>query len=171
MPGPKLRFRAPIAIRGVNPYVPVSALRAAELKPGWRRPMPVRIQVNGKPDDPWRVNMMPTGDGGFFLYLQGQVRKDSGAGVGDEVEVTVEFDEDYRGGPAALPDWFGEALGANPAAREAWDRLTPSRRKEIVRYLSSLKSPEARRRNLERALGVLSGDEARFMARSWKDGA
>ena len=74
----KLRFRAPIEIRGINPYVLVSAERAAKLKPDWRKPMPVRIQVNGKPDIPWRINMMPAGDGSFFLYLHGQVRKDFG---------------------------------------------------------------------------------------------
>ena len=41
----KLRFRAAIDIRGINPYVLVSAERAGKLKPDWRKPMPVRIQV------------------------------------------------------------------------------------------------------------------------------
>ena len=79
----KLRFRAAIDIRGINPYVLVSAERAGKLKPDWRKPMPVRIQINGKPDVPWRINMMPTGDGSFFLYLHAQVRNASGTAVGD----------------------------------------------------------------------------------------
>jgi hypothetical protein len=33
MPNRKLRFRAPIEIRGINPFVLVSAERAAKLKP------------------------------------------------------------------------------------------------------------------------------------------
>lgn len=130
--------------------------------------MPVRIQVNGKPDVPWRINLMPAGDGSFFLYLHAHVRKDSGTIVGDLVSVTVEFDRDYRGGPAEpIPSWFGDALQRTPAARRGWDGLPPSRQKEIVRYFGRLKSLEARQRNLQRALHVLAGGKARFMARAW----
>jgi hypothetical protein len=99
MPSPRLRFRTPIEINKINPYVRVGAELAARLKPNWRRPMPVRIQVNGKPDIPWRINLMPVGDGSFFLYLHGQVRKESGTSVGDVVSLTIEFDGDYKGGP------------------------------------------------------------------------
>jgi hypothetical protein len=70
-----LRFRAQIEINKINPYVLVDARRAARLQKNWRKPMPVCIQVNGKPDQPWRINMMPIGDGSFYLYLHGTVRK------------------------------------------------------------------------------------------------
>ena len=163
-----LRFRAKIEIRGINPYVLISAEQAQRLKPGWRKPMPVRVQIDGKPDEPWRINMMPVGDGSFFLYLHGEVRKDSGTAVGDVVDVALAFDEDYRGGPAdPMPAVFAEALQRNPLARSGWDGLPPSRQKEILRYLGQLKSSEARKRNVERAIHVLAGGEARFMARSW----
>ena len=163
-----LRFRAKIEIRGINPYVLVSAGQAARLKPDWRKPMPVRIQINGKPDRPWPINMMPTGDGSFFLYLHGEVRKASGTGVGDVVDVAVAFDGDYRGGPAnPMPASFAEGLRLSPPAQNGWDSLPPSRQKEILRYLAQLKSPEAEKRNVARALHVLAGGEARFMGRSW----
>jgi len=43
------------------------------LKSDWHRPMPVRVQVNGKARYPrWRINLMPVGDGDFFLYLLGR---------------------------------------------------------------------------------------------------
>jgi Bacteriocin-protection, YdeI or OmpD-Associated/Domain of unknown function (DUF1905) len=168
MPGLRLRFRAPIEINGINPYVLVSAERAVRLRKNWRRPMPVRIQVNGKPDIPWRTNLMPVGDGSFFLYLHGQVRKESGSSVGDVASVTIEFDDDYQGGPAdPMPPWFGDELQRNRAAQRGWDGLPPSRQKEILRYLSRLKSPEAQQRNVQRALHVLAGGKARFMARAW----
>ena len=166
-----LRFRAPIEIKGINPYVLVSTERAARLKRHWRKPMPVRIQINGKPDVPWRINMMPVGDGSFFLYLQGQVRKASGTGVGDVVGVTIAFDGDYRGGPLdPMPRWLGDALRRNSAAKKGWDKLPASRQKEIIRYLVRLKSSEAQQRNTQRALHVLAGGQARFMGRAWKDG-
>jgi hypothetical protein len=163
-----LEFRGRIEIRGINPYVLVSAGQAQRLKPDWRRPMPVRVQIDSKPDEPWRINMMPAGDGSFFLYLHGEVRKASGTGVGDVVDVTVAFDEDYRGGPAdPMPGLFAEALERIPPAQAGWDRIPPSRQKEILRYLARLKSTEAQKRNVEQAVHVLAGGKARFMGRSW----
>ena len=168
MPSRRLRFRAPIKLNKINPYVDVSAAQAARLRPHWRKPMPVRIQIDGKPDVPWRINLMPVGDGSFFLYLHGAVRKASGTRVGDVVAVTLAFDDAYTGGPLEpMPPWFEAALRRNRAARRGWDELPPSRQKEIVRYLARLKSPAAQQRNLERALHVLAGGKARFLARSW----
>jgi hypothetical protein len=168
MPAARLRFRAPIEINKINPYVLVRADQVARLKSNWRRPMPVRVQVNGKPELPWRINLMPVGDGNFFLYLHGQVRKASGTSVGDVVRLTVEFDHEYKGGPAdPMPSWFGNELNRNPDAQKGWDNLPPSRQKEILRYFARLKSPQARQRNAQRALHVLAGGKARFMARSW----
>lgn len=167
---PTLRFKALIQIHGINPYVLVSAKRAAELKPGWCKPMPVLVRINGKPDDAWPINMMPVGNGSFRLYLQGEVRKASRTKVGDRVEVEVQFNAKYKGGPQPLPAWFKSALAKDPVAKGNWDALTPSRRKEVVRYLAALKSAEARERNLARALTALSGEPTRFMARSWSGG-
>lgn len=164
----KLKFRGVIEINGINPYVLVSAGRAARVRAGWRRPMPVRVRVDGQPKEAWRINMMPRGDGSFYLYLHGEVREASGTKVGDVVTVEVEFDEEYRGGPAhAMPEWFRKALEGNGRAKVAWEGLIPSRQKEILRYFAGLKSAEAKERNLKRAMDVLSGGEGRFMGRSW----
>jgi hypothetical protein len=168
---PPVRFQATIEVFNGNPYVPVSAARAARLQSGWRRPMPVLVQLDGKPVPPWRINLMPVGDGSFYLYLHGDVRKAAGRDVGDRVTVAVEFDAAYVNGPMhPMPAWFREPLEANPAARRNWDALIPSRQKEILRYFSWLKSEAAKQRNLEKALHVLAGGEGRFMARAWKDG-
>lgn len=161
-------FKAKIELRGINPYVLVSAARAARIKAGWKRPMPVLVQVNGQPDPAWRVNMMPAGDGSFYLYLDGVVRKASNTGVGDTAEVSVVFDTAYSGGPQheMLPE-FAARLDGNPAAKARWDGLTPSLRKEILRYLANLKSDATRQRNVERAIAVLGGAQERFLARDW----
>ncbi len=133
--------------------------------------MPVRVRINDRPTEAWRINMMPAGNGGFYLYLHGIVRKASGTKVGDRVDVSVRFNREYRNGPMhAMPRWFREPLGKNLEASRAWDRLVPSRQKEILRYFSGLKSPEARQRNVARALRVLAGETERFMARTWTKG-
>jgi hypothetical protein len=165
-----LRFTAKIMIRGINPYVRVSAARAARLKPGWRKPLPVLLRVNGEPAKPWRINMMPAGDGNFYLYLHATVRDASRTAVGDGVAVELAFDSEYRGGPETMPPRFHAALARSAKARKSWAMLPPSRKKEIVRYLTRLKSPEALERNLSRTMLVLSGEAGRFVGRSWKNG-
>jgi hypothetical protein len=168
---PALTFKARIEIREGNPYVLVSEKQAATLQPGWRKPLPVLVQVNGQPVPPWHINMMPTGDGDFYLYLHGDVRQASKTKVGDTVTVDLDFDPEYHNGPLhPMPEWFANALTANPVAKENWQALPPSRQKEVLRYFSWLKSEEAVQRNLEKALHVLSGKPGRFMARPWQDG-
>jgi hypothetical protein len=168
----KLNFRARIEIRGINPFVLVSAARAAKLTPeDWRGPMPVLVHINGAPEPPHRINLMPVGEGAFYLYLDATVRKASATKVGDTVRVGLTFNANYRGGPdEPMPRWFTEALTRNPAAKQGWSRLPPSRQKEILRYFARLKSEDARARNLEKALHVLAGGKARFMARAWSEG-
>lgn len=166
-----LCFRSTIEINNINPYVLVSAEDACRLREGWRKPMPVRTRVNGKPEAWWRINMMPIGDGSFYLYLHAEVRKASGTKVGDTVEVELAFDEGYRSGPThSMPAAFSMALESNPVAQQAWNALIPSLKKEILRYFEQVKSAEAKARHLERAMYVLSGGKGRFMARSWNEG-
>jgi hypothetical protein len=165
-------FTAAIRIRGVNPFILVSASRANAIKPGWRKPLPVLVRINGKPEKAWRINMMPVGNGDFYLYLHGDVREVSGTKVGDCVQVEIDFDASYRNGPQhPMPRWFKQALARNPKAAKNWKALTPSRKKEVLRYFANLKSPEARIRNLSRVLLVLSGETGRFMGRMWKNGS
>jgi len=165
---PALTFSARIKLKGINPYVLVSAARARRIRADWKKPMPVRVQVNGQPEPAWPINIMPAGDGSFFLYLDGIVRKASGTGVGDTVEVSIAFDAHYRSGPQhdMLPA-FASGLDENAAARDRWESLSASLQKEVLRYLANLKSDEARQRNVERAIRVLGGAKERFLARDW----
>ena len=169
MPAPP--FPATVKIRGINPFVEVSASRAAAIKPGWRKPLPVFVRLNGKPPDAHRINLMPAGGGAFYLYLNNIIRTQASVSVGDRVWVSLEFDSSYRDGPQhPMPRWFQTPLKQNPQAFQNWNKLIPSRRKEVLRYFAQLKSPEARERNLARAIRALSGDTTRFMARTWTDG-
>ena len=128
------------------------------------------MRVNGKPEKPWRINLMPVGDGSFYLYLHGDVRRESNTKVGDTVTVELEFDDQYKNGPMhSMPLWFSDALDKNRNAKRGWSRLIPSRQKEILRYFSWLKTTEAQVRNAQRAIHVLSGSKGRFMGRAWNE--
>jgi hypothetical protein len=165
-----LHFSSEIKIQGINPYVLVSKQQAETIKKDWHKPMPVCIRINEKPEQPWHINMMPVGNGSFYLYLHGSVRKASDSKVGDVVDVEISFDEAYKSGPQhPLPPWFKTALNKNKVAKQAWEVLMPSRKKEILRYFATLKSKEAREKNLGRVLHVLSGKKDRFMARTWNE--
>lgn len=163
-----MKFRAKIKLRGINPHVMVSRARALRIQADRKKPMPVLVQVNGQPDPASPVNLMPAGDGSFYLYLDGVVRKASGTAVGDTVEVSIAFDRNYRSGPQhdMLPA-FAARLDADPLAKARWEGLAPSLRKEVLRYLANLKSDAARQRNVERAIRVLTGAKERFLAREW----
>jgi hypothetical protein len=164
-------WRAQIEQRGVNPFVRVSAARAQRIRAGVRRPIPVRFQLNGRPEPPARVNLVPGGGGAYLLYLNGIVRKASSTAVGDRVVVSVEFDASYRAGPThPMPPLFRRGLAGHEAARRHWEEFPPSLQKEFLRYFAALRSDEARRRNIERALAVLDGEEGRFLGRGWKRG-
>src|SRR5882724_3315268 len=129
----KIRFTAIIRIRGINPFVRISAGRAKAIRPEWRKPMPVLVRVNDQPLKAWRINMMPAGDGSFYLYLHGDVRKASRTAVGDRVRMEVEVDAAYRNGPQhRMPPWFKRELDEDPRATENWRRLPPSRKKEML---------------------------------------
>jgi len=162
-----LRFRSTIEINGINPYVRVSPRHAAKLQTGWRKPLPVHIRINAQPKTPWPINLMPVGDGSFYLYLHGDVRKASGTKVGDMVTVEVEFDAAIRAARKRCRAGSGrpcvntrapskpEATDSEPAERDPAISLRP----EVTR---------GQTRNTQRALRVLAGAQARFMARSWK---
>ena len=115
--------------------------------------------------------MVPKGNGDFYLYLHGSVRTASNTKVGDEVEVEILLDEDYRGGPQhEMPTQLRTFLNTHKQARSNWDDLSPSRQKEVVRYLAAIKSDEVRQRNVDKTIQALSGEPIHFMGRDWREG-
>jgi len=162
-----VRFTQRIKLRDINPYLVVSTRHAIALKPGWKRPMPVLVTINGQPSPPARVNLMPVGDGTFYLYLNGPIRTASATAVGDRVRALVSFDASYRGGPThPMPASLRQKLAGRPKAKKAWSALTPSRQKEILRYLAALKSESARERNVAKVLAMLGKPDGYFLGRA-----
>jgi hypothetical protein len=166
-PMAKVCFRASVGLKGINPYVFVDKQVAEQLKKDWRRPMPVKLRVEGL-DKRWSTNLMPVGDGRFYLYLHGDVRRAAEISVGGRVAIELHFDRKYQRGPAhPMPPLLSRKLRENPQAKLRWHALAPSRQKEILRYLAALKSPQALERNVRKAIEVLAGAKIRFMARNW----
>lgn len=145
-----LKFTAKIGIVGINPCVNVPEEISRVL--GKKGNIPVRGAVNGFP---FRSTLVPVKEGPYRLYLNMGMRKGAGAEAGDTVEILLEPDPDPR--PEPVPGPLMDALGLDPGAAAAWDALAPSRRREILRYLNSLKSRDALARNVEKVIRILKG--------------
>ena len=72
-----------------------------------------------------------------------------------EVEVTLELDTEPR--TVDVPDDLAAALAAKPGAREAFDKLAPSARKEHVRQVETAKAQETRERRIAKIVAGLGG--------------
>ena len=100
--------------------------------------------------------------GKWRLYLNTPMRKTAGKDVGDTIKIDIEFDSIERTTP--MHPKLELALKKNKKANEVFIQLSPSRQKEILRYINFLKTEESVDRNIKRAIGFLSGNE-RFIGR------
>ena len=82
--------------------------------------------------------------------------------IGERIVVKVAYDPTDR--TIEPPEAFVKAMAQHTKARRAFDRLPPSRQKEVIRYLAALKSEKALARNVDRMIAHLLGLE-RFLGR------
>jgi len=159
--GANTTFSAELRIIDGNPFVllPPAVLSDVFQKAGrCKGPVPVRGTINGRSYQQTLVKF----SGAWRLYVNMKMLDDSPRRIGEVIEVTVSFDpSDRRIEPH--PKLLA-ALDANPAAKEAFDGMAPSRQKEIVRYIDGLKTEESVNRNVRRALDFLVG-KGRFVGR------
>ena len=102
--------------------------------------------------------------GAWRLYLNTPMRRD----VGDDATMVIEFDPELRIVPTHPK--FAHALSKNKAAKAAFEKLAPSRQKDILRYLNSMKTEESLVRNIDKVMQFLSGDRpaGRSALTRWK---
>lgn len=154
-------FQAKLEIIVGNPFVfvPPPILNNIFQQAGKNKgAIPVRGSVNRKPYQQTLVKY----SGDWRLYINTVMLKNSPRRIGEVIEVDIEFDPSDRSikpHPSLI-----KALEENPEAKAVFDSLSPSRQKEIVRYISNLKSEKSVERNVARAINFLLGKE-RFIGR------
>jgi hypothetical protein len=149
-------FSAKIDKIGINPYVsiPEDVLHSLFEQAGKSKgPIPIRGSVNGKSFTQTLVKYQ----GAWRLYVNGIMREIAGIDVGDDADFRVEFDPTPR--TERLHPKLESALAKNKAAKSAFESLTPSRQKEILRYIHSLKTNESVEHNIERLIQHLQGEK------------
>lgn len=144
-------------ISKINPVVdlPEDVLQALFTQAGKTTgAIPVRGRLNGAGFTHNIVKYL----GKWRLYLNGPMRKAAGIDTGDVAEVEIEYDPAPRVEP--MPEELAAALDKDKKARAEFDNLSPSRQKEIMRYINSLKSDEVRAKNVRNVINHLTGKPA-----------
>ena len=116
---------------------------------GDKKRLPVKVTVNGYT---YRTTVAVYG-GKFYLGVRREIREAAGVTAGDQLTVGLEYDAELRS--VDLPDGLRAALEADAAMAAAFEKLSYTRKKEFVQWVSGAKRPETQRRRMEQALATL----------------
>ncbi|RYZ46479.1 MAG: hypothetical protein EOO14_24560, partial [Chitinophagaceae bacterium] len=120
--------------------------------------IPVCGTVNGKAFRQTLVKYR----GDWRLYINTTMLQNSPHRIGEMIAVEIDLDTSERTiqpHPKLL-----QALRENDAAGKVFNSLPPSRQKEILRYIALLKTEESITKNVQKAIGFLTGKN-RFVGR------
>src|SRR4051794_3025781 len=113
---------------------------------GGAKVFPVKVTVNGTP-----VQLrLPRMGGENKIGVRKEIPTQLGGGIGDELHAIIERDDEPR--EIAIPDELQQALDANPEAKQAFERLAPTHRKEHARAVADAKRPETRQKRVQAVL-------------------
>jgi hypothetical protein len=143
----KFSFEAKIYKVGINPCVKVPARITDKLiaKKGY---IPVKGKINRHS---FQQTLVPVKDAGYRLYVNGLMLKGSSTKVGDRVKFTIEQDSKPKTLPPPMLKEFKKQLDQFDLHPQ-FQKLTPSQRLEVLRYMSYLKTEEARVRNINKVI-------------------
>ncbi len=148
-------FSSKIYVIGINPYVllPASVLKYLFQKAGKDKgALPVKLEIAGKNF----IQNLVRYSGKWRLYLNTPMRKAAAKDVGDTIKIEIDFDAKERVTP--MHPKLKKAFQQDPAAKAAFNKLSPSRQKEILRYINFLKSEESIDKNVKRAIDHLKNN-------------
>lgn len=111
----------------------------------------VVVTINGFT---YRSTVASFGGDVFMLPLSQERRDLAGVKPGDQVEITLELDTEPR--LVEVPDDLAAALAATPGARETFDALSYSVRKEHARQVTDAKTPETRLRRIAKVIAEVT---------------
>ena len=113
-----------------------------------------RVLVNAWIDgEPYRGTLVRMGTPCQILIILKEIREKIGKGAGDEVEIVVE--EDTKPRVVEIPEDLQQAFKENPAAKQAFEKLSYTHRKEHVKSILDAKSMETRRARIQKTIDIL----------------
>jgi hypothetical protein len=146
-------FKAKIDIIGINPYVlvPENILKKLFVDANKTKgPIPIKGLVNNIPYTQTLIKYKSI----WRLYINTKMVKNLPKRIGETIELTMVSDETDRS-IAPHPKLI-KALNQNVKAKIIFYKLPPSLRKEIVRYISFLKTEKSIDKNVENAINFFT---------------
>ncbi|MEO6230277.1 MAG: YdeI/OmpD-associated family protein [Ferruginibacter sp.] len=149
-----LAFKAQLEIIGINPFVFVPTEILAEIFKSSGKDKGA-IPVSGTVNNKNYTQTLVRYKGDWRLYINTTMLPDSPKKIGMDILVTIQFDLNDR--TLKPHPKLTKALNENKQAKKVFNNLSASKQKEIVRYISFLKSEESITKNIEKAIGFLTG--------------
>ncbi len=116
---------------------------------GEGRRVPLRVTLNGYT---YRTTVAVYG-GKSYIGVRREVREAAGVAAGDPLTVGLEYDAQVR--TVDLPAALHAALEADAAIAAAFEKLSYTRKKEFIRWVTGGKRAETQRRRMEQAMAIL----------------
>ncbi|QGQ97823.1 DUF1905 domain-containing protein [Paenibacillus psychroresistens] len=113
--------------------------------------IPVKGTISGVP---YLGSLLPHGDGRHYMVVNKDLRESCGASNGDQVEVTMQFDEDKR--TNEIPLDLEAALAKSVQIKTIFSELAYSHQKEYIEWIISAKKAETRTARIEKALLMIA---------------
>ncbi|MBS1627137.1 MAG: YdeI/OmpD-associated family protein [Bacteroidetes bacterium] len=148
------KFTSEINIIGINPFVfvPIKILEQLFKDAGKSKGF---IPVCGTVNKVAYIQTLVKYKGEWRLYINTSMLKNSPKRIGESIEITIKFDTTNR--TLTPHPKLINALLKNKEAKKVFDNLSPSKQKEIVRYISSLKTENSINLNIAKAINFLLG--------------
>lgn len=144
-------FKAPlIRPEGTGTWTYVEVPEKVSKAFGMKGRAPIRGTIAGIE---FRGSLMPGGEGRHFIVVAKPIREAAAVTTGDTVEVRVQADTGER--TVELPAELVSALEEDATARETFEALAYSHRKEYATWVAEAKRAETRTARAAKALGLL----------------
>ncbi|MDZ4756883.1 MAG: YdeI/OmpD-associated family protein [Bacteroidota bacterium] len=131
-------------------YIGISEEIASQIKPNTKK----SFRVKGKLDNYTFKGMalLPMGDGGFILAMNGEVRSNIGRRQGDMINVQMEVDNS----PIIYDQDFMECLATEENGLKFFNTLAKSHQHYFSKWIASAKTDETKAKRIMRAINALN---------------
>jgi hypothetical protein len=144
----EIELTATLQKRGPAAAVVLDDAQVEAVGEGAKR-FPVKATVNGYT---WR-GAVARMKGEFLLGLNREIREAAGVEAGDEVAVRIVLDTEER--TVEVPEALATALAGDAKAKEAFDALAFTHRKEFARWVGEAKKEATRDKRIAQTLEML----------------
>jgi bifunctional DNA-binding transcriptional regulator/antitoxin component of YhaV-PrlF toxin-antitoxin module len=120
-----------------------------------KKRVPVKIKIN---DADYRTTIFRM-DGRYCIVIPKKFREAAGVKGGDMITIELERDTEPR--IIEPTEDLAKALNENPQAKESWEKLSYSHKKEFVVVLEEAKRAETRARRVQKIIEELTTKYAR----------